>query len=218
MRSCVWVLGLFLAPAAFAGQIGFQNFSWRADGRFELALRRDSSGVVVRGSLRDGERAEFTQGGLTAVLNSHSQGFVSVAVLSEDDDIGALFILERLNAQFVPLTPRAIMGRKATLLSDLDGVINGLKKVNNWDASLTFRAMTGYFAENPNRQLKDFYDQIELGNVKMAKPQPRSQPAGSSRELPPPNRPPFDNPDPRWPQRPFPPPPPPPGYPWYPGR
>lgn len=179
---------LGLSPSAFAA-VTFSGFSWQADSRFELVVNRNTQAILFKGSLRDSGRAQVQQGELTAIVHSFPEGFISIAVTSDSEDMGSVFILARENARYLPMTTGAILARKSSVASDLDGILSGLKKVNKWDTSLSFRSLANYFNSNPKRQLTDFYDQVELGNVKLvAKPEPRSHPESRKASLPPPRQ------------------------------
>lgn len=152
-----------------------QSFSWRADSRFELNLVQDNATKTLKGELRDGGSVEVKSAGLTVNLKSYVEGFVTVVASADVEDVSSVSVLERQNANYIVLNKQPILAKKSTVNQELSGSVDRLKVLNNWDASQSMRALISYFTSNPSKQISSFFDQVELGNIKLvAKPQPRA--------------------------------------------
>ena len=161
------------APVTALAAVQFHNFAWKADNSVVVLVAHNEMDKALSGRLKDGESRELAIDGLSVNVHSHSNSFVSLAFVEAGNSIGTVVVLERQNSQFVPLTGM-ISGRASTLVSDLSGSLDGMKKMNRWDHSIAFRALASYFVAHPEKSLNDFYDSVELGHVKMiAKPVPR---------------------------------------------
>lgn len=187
---------LLLAVFSWVGQaiaaISFDSFNWRADSRFELVLNRDSGApLVFKGSLRNDEKSQVMQNKVIVDLKSYNKNgpFVTVVVTAESQDLGVLFILTQENGIYRAINDSPIVGRRASMLSDIDGILLYFSKEAPdksrppWSTANTFNKMKDYFATNPRKQLTDFYDEAELGNMKeLVKPQPKGL-AGNGRTV-----------------------------------
>jgi hypothetical protein len=110
---------------------------------------------------------------VTATLKSYrpKDSFTSIIVQVEGQDLASVFLLET-SAHVVALNNAAITDRKALVASDLDGILAKLAepKGKHWDVRTSFQSMAAYYNANPDKQLVQFFDNIELGNVQLAKP------------------------------------------------
>jgi len=172
IRAFWFLITLSWAGQAFAG-VQFQNYTIGADARFTLDLVVDGAPIQFHGALRDGDKVDVQQGLVTATLKSYrpKDSFTSLIVQTEGQDLASVFLLET-SANIRVLNKQPITDRKALVVSDLDGIIAKLAEPNgkHWDVGTTFQSMASYYSANPNKQLVQFFDNIELGNVQLAKP------------------------------------------------
>jgi len=156
-----------LAAWGFADQARSQEFTHKADGQFELHLPADGNAAwTFNGSIREGEKAQARSGNTTVDLRFYGSGSLYVVATEEGREISRLFLFARQNASFVPLNESAILGRTATLAADVETAVDSLDKLNKWDVNTTFRAIVAYFSINSTKQMTDFIDEVELGNMR----------------------------------------------------
>lgn len=176
MLRLVCFLMAFAAVNAHA-EVQFHSFRWQASGRFFLTAKLPQGEVDIKGDLRDGQQARVeAEEGITAELAAYTEGFVAVVLTELGSDHSDVSILERQNGRYVKIHTETITANAGSALNDLAGSLTALKQTNGWDASLSFRALVGYFSANQGKTVKDFYDAVEVGHIKaIPKPAERGQ-------------------------------------------
>lgn len=155
----------FLFSLTASADVRFEGFAWRADNSFEVRVQTPQP-LVFRGTLVDAQRTELTSGPVSLTARSFQGVFVVLTFVESGSDNGQVIVLERQNSLFVPIQNTVITGRASTLANDVEGAVEGLKKVNNWDSAQSLRAMLAFFDANPAKKVADFYDAVELGHIK----------------------------------------------------
>lgn len=169
--SWLALLGVLFLGVSAQAQVAFQSFSWRADSRYELNIFHNNKPVLLKGDLRDGQRSQAKNLVYTADLKSFTtELFVVVAISIEGDDNAYLFLLERPNAEWIPVTNdgdtaaaarRPIKARKLSPLDDVEGLVTGFARVSNFTIAQSMRKMVQYFGQNPDKRVNDLYDAVE---------------------------------------------------------
>lgn len=173
------LLGLVSASLGASAQTVAQSFKWRVSGRFALTVVKDGVAQELAGDLREGgepDTVTLKDAGFEGSEVKAFPGFVLVELVVDSSDIGKLFIFERQNANFNPLNIEPINTRAAGFDDDLGRALDSLKRINNWEAAPSFRAMLDYFKQSPSKQLSDFADDAGLERINtVAKPKSRVQ-------------------------------------------
>lgn len=161
---------LILFSLAASADVRFEGFAWRADNTFEMhissPIEHTFKGALLDAYQAGAKRIEMVQAPVKITIKAVGNSFVVVTLIEDGQEFGQVIILERQNGRYVEIQTAPISGRVVTLVADLDGSLEGLKKTNNWDSALSLRAMVGYFESNSGKRLHDFYDAVELGHIK----------------------------------------------------
>lgn len=169
------ILTLTLTGSMASAEVGFLGFKWKADSRFLVGIQQGDQQLGIKGTVRDGDATQVKESGLTIDILTYIEGFLAVVVVEDGSEKGQVFILERQNGQYVNITASPIVGASSTLAADVATVLKALRQTNQWDASLSFRAMNGYFQVSPSKSMTDFLDAVEVGHIKSI-PKPIAKP------------------------------------------
>jgi hypothetical protein len=177
--------GLLIFVLIFAGaaqaQTSFEGFTWKANSRFALQIVHNGVPVAIQGDLRDGDKGTYAakeDPTVTAELKSYTtELFLVVAITTENDENGSIFLLERPNADWTAMNRQPIRARKLDLIKDVEGIVEAFKTVSNFGIAQSMRKMVEYFEVNPNRRLDDLYDALERNDdFVRTLPRPRVNP------------------------------------------
>lgn len=179
------LLGVFAittAAQAYAG-VTAEKFSWENSGRFFLNITVDGKPMEIRGNIRSGETVQVpaSAGQPSAELRSYAtskdnDAALSVILTVDGNDI-AQVILIQADKSLEILTPTAIPDRKATVNKDLEAVIGYLKTRKSWNTLAAFQWVRDWNNAAPGKSLFQFVDRVEMGEIEVPRPQPRSRAA-----------------------------------------
>lgn len=183
MRGTMFTYLVLFSAVAMA-DVHFESFLWKADNGTEIRFVHNGASKLVKGELPDKATVEVSGEAVTISQISFSNSFVGLAFVESGREMGEVVILERQNARYVPITGM-IKGRASSLVNDLKGSVEGLNKVNRWDASLALRALASYFDSEPRKTLTDFYDDVERHQIRtLAKPRTKNSKVGEGPRAP----------------------------------
>ena len=178
------LFGLIFVISMAHAQSSLIGFEWKRDSRFEIQFNYNGVPTSLKGNLAENSEVEMAENGFTLKLKAYPEGFVYAVVTHQSDDNGLVFLIERhmdlsqrkdMAEFFVSMLPSPITGRKSTIVADMTGILDALKKLNGWDVAITMRAMVEFFGANPEIQLSGFYDAVEAGQINQI-PKPNISP------------------------------------------
>lgn len=181
MRLVFFILtGLLSASFSVQAQTSLQSFTWERNARFELQLTQKNRPVVIKGELRDGARQSFQSKDLqtTAEIKSYTtELFIVVAITSESDETGEIFLLERPVDNWLVMNRQPIRARKVDLMNDFETAVKDFKATTDHTFANILRKMTEYFDQNPNKRLQDLLAALENKDESLRTiPRPRGAP------------------------------------------
>jgi hypothetical protein len=162
--SGLLLIPIVLIPIVGQAQTSLQSFTWERNARFELQITQKNRPVTIKGDLRDGARQSFQSKDLqtTAEFKSFtSELFVVVAITSEGDDTGYIFLLERPVESWLVMNRQAIPSRKVDIMNDFETALKDFKSTTDHTFANILRKMAEYFAQNPNKRLQDLLSALE---------------------------------------------------------
>ena len=181
MRLGFFILsGLLLASLSGHAQTSLQSFTWERNSRFELQLTQKNRAVVIRGDLRDGARQSYQSKDLqtTAEIKSYTtELFLVVAVTSEGDETGYIFLLERPVDNWLVMNRQPIRARKVDIMNDFETAVKDFRATTDHTFANILRKMNEYFEQNTNKRLQDLLAALENKDESLRTiPRPRGAP------------------------------------------
>ncbi|MGZ3721946.1 MAG: hypothetical protein ACXVA9_03385, partial [Bdellovibrionales bacterium] len=179
VRSLILAVVLGWAGQSFAGVV-CQEFSYQNSSKFSLTLSVDGSPVTLSGYLRFGDKVTVQQGLVSAEFKSYRQesSVVSAIINVEGQNIEGqkmsnLCLFDDVTLEV--LTKNAIPEPRASMASSLEKLLAKLKEkdVKGWSTAQTFAWMADINKRTPGKQLFQYFDKVELGDVKLPRPEPR---------------------------------------------
>jgi hypothetical protein len=155
---------LLLTAFTARAQTSIQSFTWQQNARFDLRFTVKSVPMEIKGELRDGARQSYQTKDLqtTAEFKSYTtELFLVIAITSENDDTGSIFLLERPQSDWLVMNPAPIHARKLAIMDDFETAMKDFKTVTDFSLANSMRKTVEYFAKNPNKRLQDLLSALE---------------------------------------------------------
>lgn len=152
-------------------QNSFVTFEWKKNSSFTLQFLYNGKATEVTGNLREdpeGKPVEVqvvSESGFTLNLKAFPEGAAYAIVSEQFDDLALVFLMERQVGFYSSMNAEAIQTFKISAVSDLNGTLEYLTKLEGWDATQGMRSTAKYFTQNPSIKLSAYRNAIESGEI-----------------------------------------------------
>lgn len=194
------LLGLvFCGAFASAQDFELRGFTWSNGGRVSLNVAQNGKVENLTGDVRDNSTGPaFSKGLIRAEIKNYSSIadglFMIVLVSNQGAESASLFLLERPSQDtgwiLMNTDKRGIATREFDGLKDFYGIVDGFKKISNFNLAQSLRKMVEYFEKFPNKRLQDLYRELETtretaDEFLKRQPRPRITPAANDQGITP---------------------------------